>query len=105
VPISLQSAAARPDALESERRPLQLLIVDDDATHFIGVKRRAEIGPVSSAILQDLAGVFRIAAALRAHAIMVSLGEAAPGRFFLFFPFRNWTSISVPLTRTSSHRR
>jgi two-component system chemotaxis response regulator CheY len=32
VPISLQSAPAEPGAPEDERRPLQLLIVDDDAT-------------------------------------------------------------------------
>ena len=29
----------------------------------------------------------------------------APGPFFLCFPCRNWTSISAPLTRTSSQRR
>jgi hypothetical protein len=28
-----------------------------------------------------------------------------PRGFFLFLPFRNWMSISVPLTRTSSQRR
>ena len=31
--------------------------------------------------------------------------DRAPPRFFLFFPFRKETSISAPLTRTSSHRR
>jgi len=31
--------------------------------------------------------------------------DMAFARFFLFFPFRKETSISAPLTRTSSHRR
>jgi hypothetical protein len=31
--------------------------------------------------------------------------DVAFARFFLFFPFRKETSISAPLTRTSSHRR
>ena len=34
-----------------------------------------------------------------------SWSDETSGRFFLFFPLRNWTSISAPLTRTSSHRR
>jgi len=75
---------------------------------FSGVKRQAEIQPVSLVNVQDLSGLFRFAGfeqARWAHALMESCFEAAPGRFFLFLPFRNWTSISVPLTRTSSQRR
>ena len=75
---------------------------------FSGVKRRAEIQPVSLVIVQELPGLLRFAPpdpARSAHALMESCFEAAPDRFFLFLPFRNWTSISVPLTRTSSQRR
>jgi len=36
---------------------------------------------------------------------IMSFFETLPGRFLPFLPFRNETSISVPLTRTSSQRR
>ena len=76
---------------------------------FGGVERQAEIQPVPLVNVQDLSGLFgycRFEQARRAHAlIMESLFEFAPGRFFLYLPLRNWTSISVPLTRISSQRR
>ena len=43
--------------------------------------------------------------ARRSQAIRPPSFDAAPGSFFACLPFGNRTTISVPLTRTSSHRR
>ena len=73
------------------------------ASANLALERRENLLSLSG--LSPLAATCLTLGLARFQAIMVFSLEAPPERFLPFLPFRKETSISVPLTRTSSQRR